>query len=160
MAKQSLSTQISTALKSYKNGASKLSNVIGLSIQFAQENSHNPVHIQKIMDGVDPQDAALVATIVKAAGPFNVTEGQVTVKKGKDRQYDAGILSMLVKDKATSFRTIAASLTGNKPEPKPFDAEAYAAKVLARVLKEGVALEQFSQALAMAAKKVDEKAKA
>ncbi len=146
---QSVSARISAVLKSYKTGAANVSTIIGLAVEFAQANSHNPVHIQKIIDGVDPQDATLITTIVKACGPFNVTEGVVKVKKvkkGEERIYNADLLTTLLAGK-TSFRTIAGNLSNTPKVEAEFDLAKYAATVMKRLAKEGVTLEQAEKAL-------------
>ena len=159
MAKQSLSAQISSVLRSYKNNARRISNVVGLALRFAQENDGNPVHIQKIMDGVDPQDAAMVAAIVRAVGAHNVTDGVVKVRKAKDRTYNEDMLNRLTGERAPSFRTIAGEL-GMKNETKSdFDLNKAALNFLKRVSKEGADMQAVSDALKAAAKEMESKSK-
>ena len=109
-------TRFSAAIRSYRNSGLSLMNLMVEAIDYADENNHNPVYIQKILDGVEGGDVAHMSTIVTSFAPFYVKDGVAKLKgKKQDRSYcvDRAMVSSV-----KSFRSLAMALTpetANKP---------------------------------------------
>lgn len=144
MTKASFSARLSAALKSYRTQGATILALMVEAIRFAEANSHNVMYCQKILDGMDGNDIRDAELIFTTLAPFVCKDGHLSVKK-KDRTYAVSKADGF----NGSFRTFAASLRlkdGDKAE-KPFDLNAYAAKIVARLEKENVGAQALVKAL-------------
>ena len=144
MAKASFSARLSAALKSYRTQGATILALMVEAVRFAEANSHNVMYCQKILDGMDGNDIRDAELIFTTLAPFVCKDGHLSVKK-KDRTYSVSKADGF----NGSFRTFAASLRlkdEDKAE-KPFDLDAFALKVVARIEKENIGVEALEKAL-------------
>ena len=104
--------RFAAAIRSYKNSGASLKSLVIEAIDYASDNEHNPVYLNKVLAAMEGKDVDAMAVIIKAFAPFNVKDGQVKLAhKNTAREYT---VDRIMVDTCKSFRTLAMELTGEK----------------------------------------------
>ena len=149
----SFNVRFAAARQSYKNNGGAWLSLIIEAIDYAEENNHNPVYIQRVLDTMEGGDVDHMAVIVRAFAPFYVTDGQAKLHgKTKGRDYNV----MIGASAFTSFRSLAMSLVPDSAAPKVFDVDRLALNFAKAMRKNGVVDSAAIAAVLNAFDKIDD----